>query len=664
MKSITTKPRFAITHRDAGPLLLTLIPGWAPMRACIWALAVVLALWWTTAHIRRTVKDMARIGARSCFEKDLLYRQGADMKGGVYVPTTGKTPLNRYLVHLPDRDITTRSGHPLTLMNPAYMIRQVHELGKELYEHRDHITSLKPIRPENDPVARERKALEAFERGAAEVSSVELIEGQPHLRLMQPTKTMARCLKCYSVQGYQEGDIPGGIRAVVPMKDDEAIFHFYQREELRAQSGIGGLALLSLGAGHWKIRRRRRELDQAQAALRESEQRYRTLVEDSFDGIFLQKGTKIIFANKPLHEMLGYEPGELIGKDHWIIYHPEDQPMTRARAQARLRGESVIDHYEVRLQSKEGTVLDGEIRAKAFSFEEEPGIQVWVRDISEQKRSKEKFQTLVENVPFGTMIIKEDGTFGYCSPQVFDMFGYSPEDVPDGSTWMRKAYPDPDYRREVIATWIRDMREARPGVQTGHESSRSRAKTGPRKHVRFRPVQLRTGEHLMTLEDITDRKRAEEELQRLNRALRTLSECNQALVRAPDEATLVADLCRILVEQGGYRMAWIGFAEQDEAKTVRPVAQAGFEEGYLNTVNITWADTERGRGPTGTAIRTGQPVIARNIPADPAFDPWREAAVQRGYASSVALPLKRDDRVFGALNVSMQRSRPPSTLRK
>ncbi len=388
MKSITTKSRFAITHSDAGPLLLPLIPGWAPMRACIWALAVVLALWWTTAHIRRTVKDMARIGARSCFEKDLLYRQGADMHGGVYVPTTGKTPLNRYLVHLPDRDITTRSGHPLTLMNPAHMIRQVQELGKELYEHRDHITSLKPIRPENDPVARERKALEAFERGAAEVSSVELIEGQPHLRLMQPTKTMARCLKCYSVQGYQEGAIPGGIRAVVPMKDDEAIFSYYQREELRAQSGIGGLALLSLGAGHWKIRRRRRELDQAQAALRESEQRYRTLVEDSFDGIFLQKGTKIIFANKPLHEMLGYEPGELIGEDHWVIYHPEDQPMTRARAQARLRGESAIDHYEVRLQSKEGTVLDGEIRAKAFSFDEEPGIQVWVRDVTDRKKAE------------------------------------------------------------------------------------------------------------------------------------------------------------------------------------------------------------------------------------------------------------------------------------
>ena len=151
--------------------------------------------------------------------------------------------------------------------------------------------------------------------------------------------------------------------------------------------------------------------------------------------------------------------------------------------------------------------------------------------------------------------------------------------------------------------------------------------------------------------EITDRKKAEEESQRLNRALKTLSECDQALVHARDETTLVADVCRILVENGGYRMAWVGFAEQDESKTVRIVAQAGFEEGYLNTAGIAWSETGRGRGPTGTAIRTGQPVIARTMSADPAFDPWREADLKRGYSSSVALPLKRDDSVFGALTV-------------
>ena len=98
-------------------------------------------------------------------------------------------------------------------------------------------------------------------------------------------------------------------------------------------------------------------------------------------------------------------------------------------------------------------------------------------------------------------------------------------------------------------------------------------------------------------------------------------------------------------------MVWIGLAEQDEGKTVRPVAHAGFEKGYLETLNITWADTERGRGPTGTAIRTGQVSTCRNMLTDPKFKPWREEALKRGYASSIVLPLMSEGRAFGAISI-------------
>ena len=141
------------------------------------------------------------------------------------------------------------------------------------------------------------------------------------------------------------------------------------------------------------------------------------------------------------------------------------------------------------------------------------------------------------------------------------------------------------------------------------------------------------------------------DLRRTNRTLRMIRDCNEVLVRATDETELLQAVCRLVVEAGGYRMAWVGFAEQDEAKSVRPVAQAGFETGYLETVSITWGDTERGRGPTGNAIRTGQPVIARNILSDPAFTPWRQAALERGYAASATLPLKSGSHVLGALMV-------------
>ena len=113
--------------------------------------------------------------------------------------------------------------------------------------------------------------------------------------------------------------------------------------------------------------------------------------------------------------------------------------------------------------------------------------------------------------------------------------------------------------------------------------------------------------------DITERKQAEKELRRVNRALRMLSATNQALIHIPDEATLLNGICPIAVEVGVYRMAWISSPENDEAKTMRPVAHAGFESGYIESANITWADNERGRGPIGTAIRTGQPSIARNF---------------------------------------------------
>jgi PAS domain S-box-containing protein len=148
-----------------------------------------------------------------------------------------------------------------------------------------------------------------------------------------------------------------------------------------------------------------------------------------------------------------------------------------------------------------------------------------------------------------------------------------------------------------------------------------------------------------------ERRRAEERLRRINRAHRALSTSNQALIRATDEPTLLQQICRIIVEEAGYRLCWVGYAEQDAAKTVRPIAQAGFDEGYLKAANITWADTERGRGPTGTCIRTGQIRIAKNIATDPRLAPWRADALRRGYASSIAIPLVADGQPFGALTI-------------
>ncbi len=151
--------------------------------------------------------------------------------------------------------------------------------------------------------------------------------------------------------------------------------------------------------------------------------------------------------------------------------------------------------------------------------------------------------------------------------------------------------------------------------------------------------------------DITDRKREEQALARQNRTLKALGDSGQAMMRATDEATYLREVCQIVVEDCGHAMVWVGYAEYDEGKTVRPVAHYGFEEGYLQTLKLTWADTERGRGPTGTAIRTGQVSMCRNMLTDPQFAPWRAEALKRGYASSIVLPLRAADQVFGALMI-------------
>jgi sigma-B regulation protein RsbU (phosphoserine phosphatase) len=154
-----------------------------------------------------------------------------------------------------------------------------------------------------------------------------------------------------------------------------------------------------------------------------------------------------------------------------------------------------------------------------------------------------------------------------------------------------------------------------------------------------------------TVQDITERKRAREELIRVNRALRALSSCNAALIRATEESAWLDQICRIIVDEAGYRFCWVGRAEQDEAKSVTPVAAAGLDEGYLKSVGVTWADTDRGRGPVGTCMRTGQTQVVQDTATDPEFAPWRAEALKRGYASVVAIPLVVDTKPFGALTI-------------
>lgn len=141
------------------------------------------------------------------------------------------------------------------------------------------------------------------------------------------------------------------------------------------------------------------------------------------------------------------------------------------------------------------------------------------------------------------------------------------------------------------------------------------------------------------------------ELRRLNRALRALSACNQALAQARSEQELLQQICDIIVVVGGYRMTFIAHAEQDKEKSIRPLAQAGYGDGYLDSIALKWSDTPAGHGPAGTAIRENRICVVADTANDAMFTPWREAALRRGYAAVIALPLRFAGSSFGVLAI-------------
>lgn len=189
----------------------------------VWTIIIAGSLVWSIYNERQDTRKLAKMEARIHFNKDQAFRSWAALNGGVYVTPNKKTPPNPYLRHIRDRDIKTASGKSLTLINPAYMLRQVMEFYSELYGVKGRLTSLNVLNPGNAPDDWEQSALKAFERGEEEVSEFVDRNGETYLRFMRPLITEEKCLKCHGFQGYKGGDIRGGIEVTVPLKPYLAI---------------------------------------------------------------------------------------------------------------------------------------------------------------------------------------------------------------------------------------------------------------------------------------------------------------------------------------------------------------------------------------------------------------------------------------------------------
>jgi len=201
------------------------------------------------------------------------------------------------------------------------------------------------------------------------------------------------------------------------------------------------------------------ERKQMEEAIRERDEQYRALVEESFDGILIIKETKIIFVNSRLCQMLGYSKEELEGMDHWLTVHPDHRDVVRERSLARMRGESVPPYYQVKQQRKDGAVFDAEIHARAIEIRGAPGVQVWIRDLSESKRaetalreSQERFRTAFQTSPDPIGITRlSDGVFIEANNGFCELTGFTREEVIGKSSLQIKIWHDPGDRDRLIA---------------------------------------------------------------------------------------------------------------------------------------------------------------------------------------------------------------------
>ncbi|MBF0179275.1 MAG: DUF3365 domain-containing protein [Magnetococcales bacterium] len=312
---------------------------WVLIAACFTSV-VALSLLHGIRDEREQTRTLAVNTARAHFFKDLAFRQWATRHGGIYVPADERTPPNEHLAHVPERDITTPSGKRLTLMNPAYMVRQLMSEYSDIYGVKGRITSLKFLQPDNAPDAWEAQALRRFETGVEEIMEVvgEGLDAQ--LRLMRPMITQQGCLKCHAHQGYKEGDVRGGIGVRVPLRvflegEAQSVYNLKMAHGIFWALGMA-LLLLYLRASRGQ-QRQEHYLRQLSMAVEQSP--VAVVIADP-------SGT-IHYVNPSFSRMSGYDRDEVLGLNpgnagsESIFGAGGGEMWQRLRAGEKWRGESL-----------------------------------------------------------------------------------------------------------------------------------------------------------------------------------------------------------------------------------------------------------------------------------------------------------------------------------
>lgn len=405
------------------------------------------------------------------------------------------------------------------------------------------------------------------------------------------------------------------------------------------------------------------ERRRAEEAMHESEEKFRLISTSAQDAIVtIDPNGEIAYWNPAAEKMFGYSTEEALGSClHRLIAPPryhEDFLKGFEFFRSTGKGAVIGKTFEITALRKGGEEFSIELSISAIRLKGQWNALGIIRDITARKHAEEALKHSESSLKeaqriahLGNWDLDLSRNALSWSDEIYRIFEIDPNEF--GASY--EAFLDaihPDDRETVNKAYTESLKNKTPYAI----EHRLLMKDGRLKYVNeqcetFYGADDQPLRSIGTMHDITERKLADLALQKVNRALTTLSNCNTVLIHAENEQHLLNDICRVVVEPAGYRMAWVGFAEHDEEKTVRPVAQYGYETGYLESAKITWSDTARGQGPTGTAIRTGVVQITQNLLTDPRMAPWRDEALKRGYASSIALPLRNGGGTFGTLTL-------------
>jgi len=393
-----------IAITDAPPTgSAALLVAWFWKIAVLWTLLMLGLGAWRCHSDWSALRFAARNLAEESYRMDILYRRWATMHGGVYAPVTEQTPPNPYL-DVPERDIATPSGKALTLINPAYMTRQTHELRAAAHGVRGHITSLNPLRPGNAPDTWEREALLAFERGQKEVVSLEVVDKDPYLRFMRPMIAEKGCLKCHGAQGYREGDVRGGISVSVPWEPYRRVFFGQVTSTVVGYGMVWSLGLMGLTWLRKQLVRYIGDRQRAETALRQSEEKFAKIFQSTPDVVVISRTSDglLLEVNPGFEIVTGYTRLEAIGRSTLDLGLWSD-PAERERLVADLRLHGQILYRFISFRRKDGSSRIGQFSARPITIDGEACLLFVMQDVTERQRveqelrvSEERYRLLFE----------------------------------------------------------------------------------------------------------------------------------------------------------------------------------------------------------------------------------------------------------------------------